>query len=301
MNDNTPSGIIVIDKPTGITSHNCISKLRYLLKERKIGHCGTLDPMASGVLPIMIGSAVKASDFLVNHDKRYFAGIKLGITTATEDISGEILTKHEGPLPSFEEFATAAKSFEGEIMQVPPMYSALKVGGVKLYDLAREGITVERKARKVNIYSCNPSENDGELYLDVACSRGTYIRTLCADIGKKLGCGGCMSSLIRTEVGVFKREDAIVFDDLNDMTREDILSHLIPVEKMFMHLREARMDEFFNRLYFHGEKIRLGKLRGIDGEVGELFRVYDENGFYSLGEITESDGKKFFRQKKLFR
>lgn len=298
---NTPSGIIIINKPAGITSHNCISKLRYLLKERKIGHCGTLDPMASGVLPIMIGSAVKASEYLVDHDKRYFAGIKLGVTTTTEDVTGAVLSEHSGELPSFDDFAAAAKSFEGEIMQTPPMYSALKVDGVKLLDLAREGITVERKARKVTVYSCEPIERNGEFFLNVACSRGTYIRTLCADIGEKLGCGACMSSLSRTEVGVFKQEDAIIFDELNNMTREEILSHLIPVEKMFMHLREARMDEFFNRLYFHGEKIRLGKLRGISGETGELFRVYDSDGFYSLGEIVETDGKQFFRQKKLFR
>lgn len=298
---NTPCGIIIINKPGGITSHNCISKLRWLLKERKIGHCGTLDPIASGVLPIMIGNAVKASEYLVDHDKRYFAGIKLGITTTTEDITGEITTEFKGELPSFEEFARVAKSFEGEIMQVPPMYSALKVGGVKLLDLAREGVTIERKARKVNIYSCEPLEKDGEFFLDVSCSRGTYIRTLCADIGEKLGCGAVMSSLSRTEVGVFKQEDAIIFDDLNDMTREEILSHLIPVEKMFMHLPEARMDAFFNRLYFHGEKIKLGKLRKIHGEVGDLFRVYDDEGFYSLGEIVESEGIKYFRQKKLFR
>ncbi len=296
----TPSGIIIIDKPKGITSHNCISKLRYLLKQRKIGHCGTLDPMASGVLPIMIGSAVKASEYLVDHDKRYFAGIKLGVSTDTQDITGNILSEHKESLPSFEEFSRVAKSFEGEIMQIPPMYSALKVGGMKLYDLAREGVTIERQARKVTIYSCEPIEKDGEFFLDVKCSRGTYIRTLCADIGEKLGCGGCMSSLRRTEVDVFKLEDAIFFDDLNDMTPEEILSHLIPTEKMFMHLPEARMDEFFNRLYYHGEKIRLGKLKGINGEVGDLFRVYDERGFYSLGEITEIDGKKYFYQKKLF-
>lgn len=294
------SGIIIIDKPTGITSHNCISKLRYLLKQRKIGHCGTLDPMASGILPIMIGSAVKASEYLMDHDKRYFAGIKLGVSTDTQDITGNILSQHGGKLPSFDEFSKAAKSFEGEIMQVPPMYSALKVDGVKLYDLAREGVTIERKARKVNIYSCQPVEQDGEFFLDVSCSKGTYIRTLCADIGEKLGCGACMSSLRRTEVDVFKTEDAIVFDDLNNMTPEEILSHLIPTEKMFMHLPEARMDQFFNRLYYHGEKIRLGKLKGIYGEVGDLFRVYDDNGFYSLGEITEIDGKKYFYQKKLF-
>lgn len=297
---STPSGIIIIDKPVGITSHNCISKLRWILKEKKIGHCGTLDPMASGVLPIMIGSAVKASEYLVDHDKRYFAGIQLGLTSATQDILGEILSEHIGVLPSFEEFAAVAKSFEGEIMQTPPMYSALKVGGVKLLDLAREGVTVERKARSVNIYSCNPSQIDGEFFLDVHCSRGTYVRTLCADIGEKLGCGAVMSSLVRSEVGVFKREDAIVFDELNNMTVDEILSHLIPVEKMFMHLKSARMDEFFNRLFRQGQKIRLSKLRGIDGEIGELLRVYDENGFYALGEICEIDGKKYFYQKKLF-
>ena len=299
---NNPSGIIIIDKPTGITSHNCISKLRWLLKQKKIGHCGTLDPMASGILPIMIGSAVKASEYLVDHDKRYYAGIKLGITTDTQDVTGSVLSQTDKPLPSFEEFARVAKSFEGEIMQTPPMYSALKVGGVKLYDLAREGVTIEREARKVTIYSCNPIEKDGEFYLDVKCSRGTYIRTLCADIGEKLGCGACMRSLDRTEVDVFTKQDAIVFDNLNDMSVEEILSHLIPVEKMFMHLPEARMDEFFNRLYYHGEKIRLGKLRGINGEVGDIFRVYDENGFYSIGEIVaDGEGKKYFRQKKLFR
>ena len=297
---STPSGIIIIDKPVGITSHNCISKLRWILKEKKIGHCGTLDPMASGVLPIMIGSAVKASEFLVDHDKRYFAGIELGITSSTEDILGEILTEHIGVLPDFDEFSKVAKEFEGEILQTPPMYSALKVGGVKLVDLAREGITVERKARTVNIYSCDPIQQDGEFFLDVHCSRGTYIRTLCADIGKKLGCGAVMSSLERREVGVFKLEDAIVFDELNNMTVEEILSHLIPVEKMFLDLKEARMDPFFTRLFRQGQKIKLSKLRGIHGEIGDLLRVYDENGFFALGEIIEIDGVKHFYQKKLF-
>ena len=297
---NQPSGIIIIDKPSGITSHNCISKLRYLLKIRRIGHCGTLDPLASGVLPIMIGSAVKASEYLVDHDKRYYAGIKLGLTTTTEDTTGEVLARYEGDLPDYEQFCEVAKSFEGEIMQTPPMYSALKVGGVKLYDLAREGITVERKARKVNIYSIEPERNGDEFFLDVRCSKGTYIRTLCADIGEKLGCGACMSSLTRSEVDVFTREDAIVFDDLNSMSVEEILSHLIPVERMFMYLPEARMDEFFDRLFRQGQKIKLSKLRGIKGDVGDLFRVYDKNGFYALGEITEIEGVKHFYQKKYF-
>ncbi len=297
---NNPSGILIIDKPTGITSHTCISKLRYLLKERKIGHCGTLDPMASGVLPIMVGSAVKASEFLVEHDKRYFAGIKLGIETTTEDTTGEIISQYDGELPSFERFSEVARSFKGEILQTPPMYSALKVGGVKLLDLAREGVTVERQARKVTIDSIEPSEKDGEFYLDVECSRGTYIRTLCADIGRALGCGGCMSSLTRERVGCFDRKDAIVFDDLNDMTREEIISRLIPIENMFLRFPEARMDAFFTRLFRHGEKIKLKKLRGIHGEVGDIFRVYDGNEFVALGEITEIDGVTHFYQKKCF-
>ena len=202
--------------------------------------------------------------------------------------------------PSEAQVLEAVSGFVGTSMQTPPMYSALKVGGVKLLDLAREGITVDRKARKVNIYSCTPIEREGEFFLDVHCSRGTYIRTLCADIGEKLGCGAVMSSLERSEVGVFKREDAIVFDELNNMTVDEILSHLIPVERMFEHLKPARMDEFFNRLFRQGQKIKLSKLRGIYGEVGELFRVYDENGFYALGEICEIDGVKYFYQKKLF-
>jgi tRNA pseudouridine55 synthase len=213
----------------------------------------------------------------------------------------EILEKCN-EIPSEDKVFEAISSFIGEIEQIPPLYSAINVGGVKLVDLAREGITIERKSRNVNINSIESEKISENVYkMRISCSKGTYIRTLCADIGEKLGCGACMCSLSRTEVGVFKREDAIVFDNLNDMTQDEILSYLIPVENMFMHLKEARMDEFFNRLYFHGEKIKLGKLRGIYGEVGEMFRVYDENGFYSLGEITESDGIKYFRQKKLFR
>ena len=293
--------ILVINKPCGITSHMVISKLRYLLGDRQMGHCGTLDPMASGILPIMLGTAVKASEYLVDHDKRYVAGIKLGVTTDTQDTTGKVIEEYKGRLPDFNDFAEAAKSFEGKIAQVPPMYSALKVGGIKLLNLAREGVTVERKAREVTVYSCVPYENGGNLYLDVKCSRGTYIRTLCADIGEKLGCGAVMSSLDRTEVGDFTKADSVEFDNLNGMTRDEILAKAIPIERIFMHLPEARLQPFFDRLYANGERIKLKKLRGISGETGRLFRVYNESrGFYSLGEIIDIDGIQHFRLKKLF-
>lgn len=296
-----PASVLVINKPSGITSHMVISKLRYLLQERKMGHCGTLDPMASGILPIMLGTAVKASEYLVDHDKRYYAGITLGITTDTQDSTGTVISRSEGPLPSFGELCEAAKAFTGRIMQTPPMYSALKVGGIKLLELAREGVTVEREPREVNIYSCECINGGGGFFLDVKCSRGTYIRTLCADIGKALGCGAVMSSLVRTEVGGFTLDDALDFDLLNGMTRDEILSRAIPVERMFRHLPYAQLQPFYDRLYANGERIALKKLRGVRGETGQLFRVYNaERGFYSLGEIAEYGGAQYFKLKKLF-
>ncbi len=297
----TKNGIIVIDKPSGITSHNVISKLRWLLDEQKIGHCGTLDPIASGVLPVMVGNAVRASEYLVDHDKRYFAGIELGYETDTEDITGNVLTRFDGKLPTFEEFAECVKSFEGRQYQTPPMYSALKVGGVKLVNLARDGITVDRKEREIFISEIEPFETEDGYFIDVKCSRGTYIRTLCADIGRKLGCFGVMSSLVRTEVGQFKQSDAVKYDDLCNMTREEICNRLIPTDTLFKNLPEARADAFFTKLYVNGEKIRLGKLRGIYGEVGDEFRFYVGDEFNSIGEIIlGNDGKKYFTRKKKF-
>ena len=293
-------GILVIDKPVGITSHNVISKLRYLLDEQKIGHCGTLDPMASGILPIMVGKAVKASEYLVDHDKRYFAGIKLGITTDTQDMTGNIISQYGGDLPTFGEFSEVLPQFTGEIEQTPPMYSALKVGGIKLVNLARDGITVERKPRKVTISSCVPSQKDGKYFLDIKCSKGTYIRTLCADIGKALGCGACMESLDRTEVGRFTKDDAIPFDSLNDMTIDEIKEKMIPVDRMFDSLPSAYLNSFFLNLYRNGEKIKLSKLKFIDPAKGDLWRIYYKDRFHSLGTITEIDGCNYFCMKKLF-
>ena len=176
-------GIVNFYKPTGMTSQTAVNIVKRLTGAKKAGHCGTLDPLACGVLPVMLGNAVKASEYLTDHDKTYIAGIKLGVTTDSGDITGAVINRFEGRLPTFEEFSEATKRFAGEIMQTPPMYSALKRDGKKLVDLARQGITVEREARKITVYSIIPFEKEDGFYKTVSCSRGTYIRTLCGDIG----------------------------------------------------------------------------------------------------------------------
>ncbi len=283
------NGIIVVDKPVGVTSQVVISRLRKVTGIRRIGHCGTLDPLASGVLPVMIGNATKACEYLMDHDKVYVASVKLGITTDTEDITGEILTRHEGPLPSFEAFSQAAQSFVGEIQQVPPMYSALKKDGMKLVDLARMGVTVEREARTVTIHSIEAYEKKGEFFLQVHCSRGTYIRTLCADIGRALGCGACMASLRRTRVGQFSQEQSIPLDEVREYTPKQVEARLIPVETVFAHYPEAKLPAFFAGLYAHGEKIQIKKIK-LNGQAGDRFRVYTPDGRFTIGEIMEYKG-----------
>lgn len=283
------NGILIVDKPVGITSQIVIGRMRTVTGIRKIGHAGTLDPLASGVLPVMIGSATKACEYLMDHDKVYVASVKLGVTTDTEDVTGEVLTRHEGSLPSFEEFAKVAQSFVGEIQQVPPMYSALKKDGMKLVNLARMGVTVEREARTVTIHSIETYEENGEFFLRVHCSRGTYIRTLCADIGKALGCGACMASLRRCRVGQFDESQSLPLDVLKEYTPEQIEAKLIPVETVFEHYPEAKLPAFFAGLYAHGEKIQLKKIK-LNGQVGDRFRVYTPDGRLTIGEIMEYKG-----------
>ena len=286
-------GIINFYKPTGMTSQTAVNVVKRLTGAKKAGHCGTLDPLACGVLPIMLDNAVKASEYLTDHDKTYISGIKLGITTDSGDITGNTLSVYEGVLPSFEEFARTAKSFVGEQMQVPPMYSALKRDGKKLVDLARQGITVEREARKITVYSLTPFERDGELFMTVSCSRGTYIRTLCEDIGAALGCGAAMSFLERVVVGNFRKENSFTEDDLK---RGDYV--ITPVESVFP-FPELNLPDFFDRLFANGQAIMLKKL-GFDGEAGAEYKVFGKNGFYAIGEIIETGGVKYLKSKKIF-
>lgn len=278
-------GAIAINKPAGVTSHDVVNKVRRLYGTKKVGHTGTLDPMATGVLVLLVGRAVKASDLLTNEKKRYRAGLLLGATSDTEDTTGNV--EETGMvIPPRDAVIDAVRSFEGEIMQVPPMYSALKRGGQKLVDLARRGITVEREARPVTIYSISADGDGREYTLDVECSKGTYIRTLCADIGKKLGCGGVMSTLTRTAAGGFDISRAVTLEELEKMTVGERMAALIPCEKLFNDLDALSLPDFYARLALNGCEIYQKKIKS-DFPVGASVRVYAGREFVGLGEVGE--------------
>lgn len=293
------SGVLIINKHEGVTSHNIISSCRKLYDTRQVGHTGTLDPMATGVLPVLIGRAVKASDYLMMHDKEYIAEMRLGLTTDTEDITGEILTEC-GNIPPEEEVLDACASFVGKIMQIPPMYSAIKVGGRKLVDIAREGGEVEREAREVEIYSLDAEKISNDTYrMKVCCSKGTYIRTLCADIGKKLGCGAVMSSLVRTRTGDFTLDDAVTVDELDNMTFEERLTLPKPVESLFTSLGCVNVADYYAKLVRGGANIFQKKVKADVGD-GELVRIRNRGVFIALGRGDTVDGVKVIRPEKLF-
>ncbi len=297
------SGILIVNKPSGVSSHKIVNIVRRIYGIKTVGHAGTLDPMATGVLPVLIGRAVKACEYMQDHDKSYVAGITLGITTDSGDTTGTVLSTHEGDLPDFESFKAAAEGFVGEHMQVPPMYSALKVGGVKLVDLARKGIEVERKARSITVYSLSAYEDGGVFTVDVDCSKGTYIRTLCEDIGKQLGCGACMCALKRTRVGDYRIEDAFTTEQLETMSEEELKAALIPVDTVFSQYPSVFMPEFYAKLFKNGCEIYCKKLRPKDivlNEEGILLRVYDKNGFIAFAETASFEKGLAIRAKKMF-
>ncbi len=280
-------GILLVHKPSGITSFDVVARIRRLYGTKKVGHTGTLDPMATGLLGVLVGRAVKASEFLTEKDKEYIAGLRLGLTTDTEDTTGKTLTESDD-IPSKETVLETAKSFVGDIMQVPPLYSALKVNGQKLVDLARQGIMVEREARPITIYALDIDGNGKDYTMRVACSKGTYIRTLCADIGAKLGCGGAMSSLIRTKAGIFDLENAYTLEALEAMPPEERYAKLLPTELLFEDYPIARLSDFYAKLARNGCEIYERKI-GANFPLGEKLRVYDRNGFFAVGEVREYD------------
>ena len=242
--------------------------------------------MATGVLPVLVERGVKASEFMLTSDKHYVATLLLGITTDTEDVTGETLT-HSDIVPTEAEVLSAVNSFVGEYMQTPPMYSALKIGGQKLCDLARDGITVERQPRRVTIHSVTATRlSDLEYSLDVHCSKGTYIRTLCADIGARLGCGGVMKTLCRASASGFTLDDAHTLSELENMTDEEREGCIFPVEYIFRNYEEVRLSAFFSRLAHSGLEIYLKKI-GADIPLGSLVRLSDSNGFFAVGEVRE--------------
>ncbi len=282
-----PSGILVIDKPAGWTSMDVCAKLRGIFHEKRVGHGGTLDPMATGVLPVFIGRATRAVEFAEKSDKEYIAGLKLGVITNTQDTSGEVL--EERPVCVTQEaLERALEGFRGDILQVPPMYSAIKINGKKLYELARKGCEVERPARPVTIKALEIVDKQGEeLYtIRVRCSKGTYIRTLCHDIGQALGCGGCMASLRRTMAAGFTLEDAVLLEEVQAAAdRGEGERVLLPVDCFFAGLPVLVLKS-------HGaeKKIRSGAAATLQDCPNGAYRVYGmDQTFLALGRVA--DGK----------
>lgn len=304
-------GIINVYKEKGFTSHDVVAKLRGITKQRKIGHTGTLDPDAAGVLPVCLGRGTKVCDLLTDKDKTYETVLLFGMTTDTQDISGEVLVRRSVEELTEDQVMEAVHSFVGDYNQVPPMYSALKVNGRKLYELAREGKMVERKARHIRIYEIEILEmNLPRVRMRVTCSKGTYIRTLCHDIGEKLSCGGCMEELIRTKVGRFEIGDAHTLDQLSKLHQEgELLSVVVPVDDMFSEYRAVAVKHKWESLVHNGngfpEKAVLqdGKEEnpgaGVEMQDKEQVRVYDAQNHF-IGIYQYHAGKKEYRIVKMF-
>ena len=280
------NGIIILYKESGITSQTAVNKIKRLLGTDKAGHTGTLDPLATGVLPILVGRGVKASEYLVTDGKHYGATLLLGITTDTEDVTGSTLTETD-EIPEEKEVAAAIESMLGDSMQTPPMYSAIKKNGKKLCDLARDGITVEREPRKITISDISYERiNEREYKIDVHCSKGTYIRTLCADIGAKLGVGGTMKTLERLSAGGYTVADAHTLSEIESMSEEERAALVLPIESIFSDLDAINLPPFYARLARCGVEIYLKKI-GITAPIGKRFRLKDGEEFFALGEVRE--------------
>lgn len=289
------NGIVNVYKDEGHTSHDVVARLRGIFGQKKIGHTGTLDPAATGVLPICLGSATKLVDSMMDKVKVYDAVMLLGVTTDTEDTTGNRLSEKEVNL-SEEEIKEAVYSFVGKIKQVPPMFSAIKVNGQRLYDLARKGHEIEREARDVEIFSIDNVEiNLPYVKMSVTCGKGTYIRSLCRDIGDKLGCGACMDKLIRTRVSVYKLEDAYTLSQLQDLKAEGRLSEtIVSIDSFFMQHADVHVGDAYLKYLYNGHKFPVkaacGVVPTIDGkkvpdwkpQEGEFVRVYHDKDFYGI-------------------
>lgn len=287
------TGIICINKGKDITSFGVCAKVRGITKEKKCGHTGTLDPMATGVLPVMLGGATRFLDFLPESDKSYRASFILGKTTDTLDITGNVTGEFEVNV-SKNDVLNALSDFRGKIMQVPPMYSAVSVNGTRLYDLARQGIEVEREAREVEVKSLElVSEDNGEYTIDVFCSKGTYIRTLIDDLGKKLGCGAVMTSLVRTKAMGFSLEDCITIEELQRRKDENIGFDdiLIPLDKALCDYKKLTVSEAQSVRFKNGGALDLKRIKQ-KVMLDVLYRVYSPNGeFLGLGKAEDDELK----------
>jgi len=264
------NGIVIVDKPSGLTSHDVVSRLRRIFRTRRVGHSGTLDPLATGVLPVFIGRATRACEFALCDDKKYVATFRLGTVTDTLDVTGNVVSEKEASASPDEVF-DVCRSFLGKSLQTPPMYSAIKVDGVALYKLAREGKEVERKAREIEITELSPRHiGENEYELSVACSKGTYIRSLIYDIGEKLGCGAVMTSLRRTKSGIFCIEDARTLEEI------EAEPQTIPLDFMFSEYDAVTLDAAGEK------KCRNGASVPFSAEEGRLYRAYSESGEFLM-------------------
>ena len=296
------NGIICIDKPEGFTSFDVVAKLRGITKIRRIGHAGTLDPMATGVLPVFIGRATKACDMLPDSDKEYEAEFKLGVVSDTQDSTGKVLSECSASF-SIEEISTVVADFLGEQEQIPPMYSAIKVDGKKLYDLARQGIEVERKPRKITVYkiellSFDEKEQSGKLL--ISCSKGTYIRTICHDIGQKLGCGAVMTALRRTRAAGFTLSDCITIEEAQRLSNPEVLAEeILPIDRVFAFMDRLDLGRKKAEAFLNGVKLDAERLdySGSDNNIAVFF----DGRFIATAYIAEENGKRVLRCHKQFR
>lgn len=294
------NGIVNVYKESGFTSFDVVAKMRGIFHQKKIGHTGTLDPDAQGVLPVCLGRATKVCDLLTDKDKEYEAVMLLGMTTDTQDVSGTVLSRQE-VTASEDAVKTVITSFEGEYMQIPPMYSALKVNGQKLCDLARKGIEVERKSRPVTIHKIEILEIDlPRVRMKVECSKGTYIRTLCRDIGEKLGCGACMESLLRTRVSEFRLDGALRLQQIEEMVQGEDFSFVQSVDSVFMQYDSAQVSESAKKMVENGNRIPKEMIYNMCQEKErKCIRLYDwENRF--IGLYAYMSQEQDFKPIKLF-
>lgn len=274
------NGILLIDKPEGWTSHDVVAKLRGVLHERRAGHSGTLDPLATGLLVLFFGRATRAVEFAEADVKEYRAGIRFGVTTDTQDITGRVLSERNSGF-TLEQLDETLRRFRGDILQLPPMYSAIKVGGKKLYEIARRGGEVERSPREIHIFSLErESGADGEIFLNVRCSKGTYIRTLCHDIGQALGCGACMSSLRRTRAGTFDVAQAYTIEQVQRAADSGgVQSLLLPVDTLFSDCGSFTLSSNQEKCLRNGSSFSTSAPE-------ERYRAYSQSGeFIALAEV----------------
>lgn len=301
-------GIINVYKEKGFTSHDVVAKLRGIVGQKKIGHTGTLDPDATGVLPVCLGKATKLCDLLTDKDKTYEAVMLLGMTTDTQDVTGRILEERSTETLTADKVREVIESFVGDYDQIPPMYSALKVNGKKLYELAREGKVVERKARPVKILDIRIIEMDlPRVRMEISCSKGTYIRTLCHDIGEQLGCGGCMESLIRTRVSAFQIKDAKTLEEIGALKQEGMLEEiLVPIDEMFPLYPKITVKDDWKAFAKNGNPLDEKMLKDADRqeadrqEADRQVRLYEESGkFIAIYQWKEKE-KKYHIVKMFF-